>query len=250
MDTNKTTLYVLIAGIIGINTTQKKLTTDGYVMNVYLYIILAILVASLAVVALDQYHILSISNYTGMKSLAMVVVIFVVLIALMMIDKKNALLRNILWLVFIIGMGIITLPIYQLSNQKNIVWKAVLTVIIIVIGLTVYASYQPLNYFDSWGTYLMVGLGALIVFQLLDYFFSDKTSMFSHQKIYAIIAIVIFSGFVLYDTKRIYQNAPRTVMDCQGQTNTLKCADYPGESLGLFLDILNLYTNVSSLQMQ
>ena len=92
MDTSKNTLYVLLAGIIGIvitlfNTTQKKLTTDGYVMNVYLYIILAILVASLAVVALDQYQILSIDDFNGMKSLAMVIVIFVVLIALMMIVK-------------------------------------------------------------------------------------------------------------------------------------------------------------------
>jgi FtsH-binding integral membrane protein len=244
-------LFATLIAIVGIiialvSNTRKPLTTGNYVANTYLYILLAILICSLSIIIMDKYNLLN--NISTMTAIVIFIIVLVVMSALLMIDKGHVVLRHILWIIFIVGIAVILFPIYDVAKQTSVLWKSLITVIILVLGLTFIASRFPRDYFKSWGSYLVLGLVALIIFEVLDLIFSDNTSLHSHQKIFGIIAVVLFSGFVLYDTNQVYDHADQAVINCQGIAHQLECADYPGESLNIFLDIINLFSNTTMLQ--
>jgi FtsH-binding integral membrane protein len=252
-----TTLIGMIVLVVGViitlfNTTKGQLTEKGYVTNVYLYIILAILLVSLMVVLLNRYNLIN-WDETGTSAIikigVLLVVMFAALFTLLYVDHSRYVLRHILWLIFIICIGILLYPAFVISMQADVLWKSVLTVLVLMGVLTLIANKAPAHYFDSWGSYLLMALGILIIFQLLDMFFGGLTVTPSRIKIYSWITIILFSGYVMYDTSKLYQHAQSAVIDCNvtGQSQ-LTCADYPGESLDLFLDILNLFQSVTNLQ--
>jgi len=227
-----------------IRNTQKELTTNDYVVNTYLYILLAVLLCSFMIIIIDKYNLLN--NINSMMLLSIFIITIIILSAMAMIDKRQIVLRHILWLIFIAAIAVILFPIYDFAKHTNILWKSIITVILLVLGLTYIASRFPRSFFESWGTYLLVGLSGLIIFEILDLIFTGSGT--GRQKIYGIIGIILFSGFLLYDTNQVYQHADSVVLDCQGITNQLKCTDYPIESLNLFLDIINLFSNTVMAQ--
>ena len=58
-------------------------------------------------------------------------------------------------------------------------------------------------------------------------------------KAFAYILIVLFIFFLLYDTKKIQINAKKCITEK---------ADYINESLGVILDVLNLFQNLVAAQ--
>ena len=87
------------------------------------------------------------------------------------------------------------------------------------------------------------------IFQNDRLLFGDKDvdGYVKRQKIYSFFAVLLFSGFVLYDTHKIFTDAHKVVAGCES-LNQLDCADYPVASLGIFLDAVNLFNNLSLLQ--
>ena len=60
---------------------------------------------------------------------------------------------------------------------------------------------------------------------------------------------LLFSGFLLYDTKKIEQNGIILSKLCNNNSNLCdKFLNYPGESLNIFLDIINLFNNITYLE--
>jgi len=244
----------LIGAIIGIvaviggimYSTARPLTVNGYVVNTYLYILLAILLCTLTIIVMEKYGWTQ-GVVGGGKMFAVFILAIIVLFGLGALGNKHPFLRNILWVVFVVLLGVMLSPVFNLATQFDVLWKSIITVVVLVLVLTFIASKVPDNYFDSWGMYLSFALLALIVFELLDIIFFDPGTS-GRYKIYAIIAIVIFSGFVLYDTKGVYKNGAIAADLCGGINGNKECVDYPSQSLGLFLDIINLFSSVTMVQ--
>ena len=78
--------------------------------------------------------------------------------------------------------------------------------------------------FSFLGGMLFIGLIALVVASLISMFFPIP----GVQLVLSVVGVLIFSGYVLYDTSRIVHG---------GETN------YIIATMGLFLDILNLFLN-------
>lgn len=230
------TIGVIITLFFNIN---KKLDKNTFILNTYMYILLAILLCVILIIIMDKYEFF---HHINTISLLIVFVIAIIIIfALYYIGKEHYILRHILWLIFLVCISFILFPSYELAKNSDVLWKSLVTVIILVGIITYIASRYPRNYFNSWGIYLGMGLVALIIFELLDLLFGGNSP--SRLKIYGIIGVILFSGFILYDTDKIYQNADQTIQECQGINNQLQCADYPGVSLNFFLDIVNLFTS-------
>lgn len=242
---------IIIFGIIWYlsTNTQKQLTINDYVVNTYLYILLAIFVCIVVMMIIGDFNLEQYIINNNFVLLIVFIVSIIILVAMVMIDKRQYILRHVLWLLFIICIAIVLFPIYDIAKRTSILWKLIISVTLIVIVLIYIASKYPIDYFNSWGPYLIVGLFGLIVFQLLDFIFSDPTDLYKRQKIYGFIGVILFSGFILYDTKKIYQHAQPTIINCQKITNQLSCADYPQESLNLFLDIINMFTSMTMTQI-
>lgn len=238
-----------ILGVIFIlmRNTQKTITPNNYVVNSYLYILLAVLICSLMIMIMDKYNLLN--NISSMMLFSVSILTVLVLSAMFVIDIRQVVLRHILWVIFLIGITVILFPIYSLAKHTNILWKSVITVIILILLLTYLTSRLPRTYFQNWATFLSIGLLGFIIFQLFDLIFSDLSGIYSRQKIYGIIGIILFSAFILYDTNKIYRNADIAQIQCKGITNQLQCTDYPAESVNLFLSIINLFSSTVRTQI-
>jgi modulator of FtsH protease len=147
-------------------------------------------------------------------------------------------LRNSVWgivalLGFTLVAGFFLGPILQvalhLKNGAQLVGMAAGGTGIIFFSLAAIATVTKKD-FSFMGKFLFIGLILLIVASLANLFFQVPAMSLT----ISVIAVLIFSAYILYDVSRIVHG---------GETN------YVMATLGLFLNIYNLFINLLSLLM-
>ncbi|MFA5240925.1 MAG: Bax inhibitor-1/YccA family protein [Sulfuricella sp.] len=130
-------------------------------------------------------------------------------------------------------MGLMLGPILQvalhLKNGAQLVGLAAGGTGVIFLALASYATVSKKD-FSFLGNFLFVGLILLIIASLANMFFQVPAASLAISS----IAVLIFSGFILFDVSRIVQG---------GETN------YIMATLALYLDIYNLFVNLLQLLM-
>ena len=130
-------------------------------------------------------------------------------------------------------MGIMLGPILQvalhLKNGAQLVGLAAGGTGVIFLALASYATVSKKD-FSFLGNFLFVGLILLIIASLANMFFQVPAASLAISS----IAVLIFSGFILFDVSRIVQG---------GETN------YIMATLALYLNIYNLFVNLLQLLM-
>ena len=135
-------------------------------------------------------------------------------------------------------MGVIIYPSYLKTIKENTVLTTLLSTIGILVFFTIVAFVKPEWISLSWGPVLVFLLIAAIITELCFYLFSKETKE-GRSKGFSYFFIVLFTLFILYDTKKIQINA----VGCK-ETKV----DYINESLNIFLDALNLFQNIAEVQ--
>lgn len=147
--------------------------------------------------------------------------------------NRNSALGVVLLLVLTGFMGLMLGPVLQvalhLRNGAQIVGLAAGGTGLIFMSLAGYASVSKKD-FSFLGNFLFIGLILLIVASLANMFFHLPLMMVTIST----IAVLIFSGFILFDVSRIVLG---------GETN------YVMATLSLYLDIYNLFLNLLQLLM-
>lgn len=226
------TLIFLIIGYLCISQ-SKKLTPKIYVSNTYLYVTLAIIISYMIILQLLKY------NYT-LKPIHLLLAFIVSLVSIFgVINCSYNIPRHLIWLLFILSMSLMIYPSYQSSNENGILNSSIITTLILTILLSIYSFYSEYD-FISWKSYLLFALIALIILEVCDMLFNSSRGegLNKRFKIYSYIAIVLFSCFILYDTQ---------VLKKRSETITQDKVNYPSESLSLFLDVVNLFVNISNV---
>ena len=142
-----------------------------------------------------------------------------------------------LGVVFLLGltflMGVLLGPILQvafsLSNGGQIVGLAAggtATIFLVLAGIATTSKRD----FSFMGKFLMIGLLLLILAMVVNIFFQIPAMSLAISS----IAVLIFSGFILYDVNRIVRG---------GETN------YIMATLALYLNIYNLFVHLLHLLM-
>ena len=130
-------------------------------------------------------------------------------------------------------MGVMLGPILQvalhLKNGAQLVGLAAGGTGVIFFALASYATISKKD-FSFLGNFLFVGLILLILASLANMFFQVPAAALAISS----VAVLIFSGFILFDVSRIVQG---------GETN------YVMATLALYLDIYNLFVNLLQLLM-
>lgn len=138
-----------------------------------------------------------------------------------------------LLLVLTLFMGVMLGPILQvalhLRNGAQLVSLAAGGTGVIFLSLAFYATVSRKD-FSFLGNFLFVGLVLLILASLANIFFQVPAAALAISS----VAVLIFSGFILFDVSRIVQG---------GETN------YIMATLALYLDIYNLFVNLLQLLM-
>jgi len=141
--------------------------------------------------------------------------------------NRNSGLGIVLLLLLTGIMGVMLGPILHFSNGAQLVGLAAAGTGIIFLTLAGIATTTKKD-FSFMGKFLMVGIVLLIVASLANLFFQIPAFSLALSG----VAVLLFSGFILYDVSRIVQG---------GETN------YVMATLALYLDIYNLFTNLLQL---
>lgn len=245
---NKQTITIIILSLVLlaflffiIKNMAEPLSEQIYLVNTYLYIYAGLIIIILFSAIMDKLSIFQSIN--PIMLLVIFILSIISIFGIMFTSTNNQLLKHIFLILFLFSISVLTYQWYKIAINNNSLYSVLISLGVIIISLTIIAYTQPINTFDSWGSYLMIGLCGLIVFQIVDMIFGSSEGLFARDKIYAWIAIIIFGGFILYDTQKIRQNAI-IINDSCPTRNQLACADYPTESLSLILDFVNLFASL------
>ena len=216
-----------------------KFTCQKYVLNTYIYICLSFLLIALENLVLEhqRFKFDKIGGYIWL----IVILMFASIIAIHFIPRTNLPLKHLVWLIFILGAGFIFHPLYIVSRYTKTFISALLTVAILVVLITFFVFLKPELVSLKMGPVLFWLLLIGIVMEIVSRFIiKDKEKKVTSYKLFSYFFIVLFTGYLLYDTRKLQENA-KTCIESLG-------ADYIGESLGMFLDIFNILVRVMGLK--
>ena len=216
-------LFILIFLIKNYSFNEGIPTCNNFVVNVYLYLSIAILLTGIF-----MYYIknIGINNKLYIGSIIMSFILIILLSLRPIYYKKGTVFNHLLWILFILSIAVLLTPI----SEKHII-PNLIKVSIIFMLMTLLSIYNK-KLIDTYSSYifsvLFISLITIIVSELLFLiFYPDKYNI----NIMSVIVVILFSGFIVYDTNRIYKYSD----------NCINKPNYPKVSLDLFLDLLNIF---------
>jgi len=160
------------------------------------------------------------------------------LLILILIPMEPGPLKYVLAIAFAVVLGQILTKFVTKLEDKNILYAVLITVAGIFLAMTAVGFSGNQNIL-GFGVYLFAGLIGLIIARVL--LILGILGGAPSQSISAIntglswFGTALFTVYVAYDTQRIKEDARR------------KRKDYINSSMGLFLDAINLFTNVGDI---
>jgi FtsH-binding integral membrane protein len=150
--------------------------------------------------------------------------------------EPGSIFQYVLFVAFAFWLGqSLHLVVSKLEKKQKL--KQVLTLTVgIFLGMMAIGFYDNQNTL-GFGAYFIAALAGLIIAQILLIFFYSKEA----QSIIAFVGSCLFSLLVVYDTQVIKKNK----QVCNVHLKRGIKPNFPKESLGLFLDFINLFTNLS-----
>lgn len=243
------TIVVIICILLGHYAFKNGiLTCDHYVFNTYLYIILAILLTFIVVLINDQTGIFnSFILWMVQGSFVRIILTFIIIIAILFglqyqlhkVDPQNIVASNMIWLTLILILGFFLVPTIWFGRLNDVVGIAgILTIIITtIVGLLGYYYGDKIVTFD-WDKYLSYALFFLIIIIIVGpILITDPIQMSRFYFIISIIILIVFVLLLLSNHKNLKKNSEKCI---DGQV----VPNYPVESFGLFIKILNIFQNV------
>jgi len=239
-------IIVVICILIG-NYAFKNgsLTCDHYVLNTYLYIILAILLVFMVVLINDKYGIFnSFLLWMSQGSMIRIIIICIILLilllglsyALLKVNPNNIVASNTIWTLLILILGISLIPTIWFGRLENVVGIAGIFTILITIGVGLLGYYygDEIVTFD-WDKYLNYALMALIGIIFIGMFIIENPeTMFNFIFIISILILIIFILLLLSNHKKLKENSEKCI---DGKT----VPNYPVESFNIFIKMLNIF---------
>ena len=151
----------------------------------------------------------------------------VLLMSLLFVPPKMFFTKHLLYISFIVLLGIFLYP-YYITN-KQLFHHVGGTTLLMFIALSVIAFAYPQMISDGWGIYLFIALIGLLIARIMELFVKFDSQK---SRIISYISVIVFSLYIMYDTKKIIVNAKQCINP-----------DYINESINLFLDSINLFQN-------
>lgn len=236
-------ILVLIYGIY--NNVKSQLTINNYIITNYMYIFTALLLFLLSNFMLEKNNVdvMRIGN----RLLPLFILTLLLLFGILLTPSSQQISLHLMWLGFIVLISVTGYPVYLLAKEEKILNKVLITLGIIFLSMSYLAYSNRLNWLQGYTSYFTIGLLGLIVFQSLDLILSDYNKGQSTRFwYYSIFAILLFSGLLIYDTQKIIQEAHILENICKNRSH-LECANYPEKSISIFLDLLNLFNNLTNV---
>ncbi len=221
---------------------KGKPTCRHYLFNTYLYVFTSLALVGLFVQLMDRYQAINPYSYGLVKQMGIgwVIVLLLASIAVLLITMSvsptQPILKHSWWVILVFFLSIIFYPMYHLSRHLNLFYSTLLTVAIMMGLLTTIAFIRPEWISLKIGPVLLMALLIGIILHLALIFSGTAWNRGGLAKWLAWFMVLLFSIFILYDTKRIQVLAKA----CR----SAKDADYVNNSLAFLLDLINLFNSL------
>jgi len=253
------TAAILVTTIFGISQTSFKdgvFTCNRYILNTYLYVNLCIMFMALTVQLLTYYKYPLFEKYTKSNPFLFIMFFLVIsigsILGMHLTDAKNVLVKHSFWVLFILSTAFTFQPIHSMfmsSGDGGILVSALLNTLILVSVLTFIAFIKPEFINVSWAPVLFFALLGVILVEITALLTNSYNSRF--HRIINYIVIMIFIGYLLYDTKMLQIRSKKCLETCKYAPGfkwdgSEPCVqpDYIKESVNIFLDIYNLFLRI------
>ncbi len=219
---------------------KEQLNIKNYLINTYLYIALSLAIVAFSWLCMFEYNIDVFKNNEILKILLIFIASLITLYYIITTNNNKMVLKNTIWTIFIILISILSFVFFKINIANNTLKKTLIELFVIIIVFTIIAFKMDHTVFLKWEVPLFYSLFAMIIIELVNMiFFKSKYIFFTSW-----IIVILFMGFLLYDTQKIINNGMIITNLCPSK-NQFICADYPKESIGIFLDILNLFERIT-----
>lgn len=201
-----------------------KQTCDRYFLNYFLYLLM-----SLAIYFYSSIHIKY--DKKGLDLLS-ILVLFGCIFAFYFI--QNNIIKHFVWIAIIVASGLLTRKLYERFDEEDV--KDVLRKLIIILILcVVIASLYPQLLTQKMEYILFFALIGTVIALLIDHVFNDK----KYSSAISYVIVFIFSGFVMFDTKRVKEFSKKCT---DGNTG------YLDNVLDMFINITGLFDTLLRLE--
>lgn len=148
--------------------------------------------------------------------------------------STGGILKYLFFAAFSFWIGQTVKPLVDMLKDKN----ALQHIIFLTTG--VFTAMTAVGFFDKqnilgFGPYLLFGLLGLVIAQIVLLFVNESNFVFDLVRFFG---VAIFSALTAFDIQILKENAKF----CKTLKKAGRDPDYPKESLGLFLDLLNLFS--------
>jgi FtsH-binding integral membrane protein len=152
--------------------------------------------------------------------------------------SSNTPLKYVAAVSFAYIIGQLSGPLVERLDEQNILARTLFLATGVFVGMVAVGIYDKNNLL-GFGPYLFGALIGLIIAQLILFILTATTTIqkeqyFEGRKLLSFFGVALFSLFAAYDTQLVKLHARQ----CK------KRGDYINESLGLFLDFVNLFQNL------
>lgn len=163
-------------------------------------------------------------------------ILFGLLFAVQMTPTGSA-LKYIAFAAFALFFGQVFKPLVEKLKDKQLLTR------VLTMTTAVFFAMMALGFYDKqsllgFGPYLLAGLLGLIIGQVIVLFFVDEKK--GALRVLDSVAVLLFSVLTAYDIQ-VLKQVKTACRSIRGGP------DYPAASVGLYLDFLNLFSNIADL---
>ena len=214
---NDVLYYTLLIGftILGIfknsvSFSPIRFHCDNYVLNTYLYFILSWGIIMATTTTLKNFNIKLDQLFSGPFTILLALSSICLLVGLLFVPPRLFFTKHLLYIAQMVLLGLTMYPYYV--NNKALFYHVAITTLAILVFLSLLTFFAPYIVKDSWFIYLFIGLIGIIIARIVEiimtYTYKEKPKF---SKWVSYISIVIFSLFIMYDTKKVLVNADKCV---------------------------------------
>jgi hypothetical protein len=157
----------------------------------------------------------------------------------MIITQPGSIPKYAFFIAFAFWIGQTLKPYVEHLQDRGLLTRVLLLTSGVFAAMTALGFYDSMNLLGL-GPYLMAGLLGLILAQLLVLLLGTPEEKKKGIQWLNLFGVGLFSLFTAYDIQVLRVNAKA----CKGAKNKGFQPDYPVESLGIYLDFINLFVDI------
>ena len=234
---------IAILSLYKIYVNSKHSVSAGVILeNVYLHILLGLILSGLTALSIDNCPSI-IENVDSYKTLFGSFILSMIALFMVFSAGNSKALQYAGYVVFMMAIGVMLHP-YVTLHKYNGKGASIFLSLVLIVGLLALVAYKMPNRFIGWGSYLALALLSLIIVEAMDMIFGSTGGLLERSKMYGWVGVVLFSGFILYDSQRLVEQAK--VGELISKSFNTNDINYPALSLSLYLDIVNLFSSLNN----